>query len=157
MVELRPYIPKMEEFLKKPKTIHEIKDALQKGHIYRKSAHNAQLPQKSLSKAFAMHITWTRDLEHRLLLFLCRFTDNVTALPNDDKFVAKKNCPSPHMEGYIKPDVAVDAIKTHGTPVRLLKLFFESLGCRLVLFKGLRAGMFIFLMIGSHALGMRRI
>ena len=40
------------------------------------------------------------------------------------------------MEGYIKPDVAVDAIKTHGTPVRLLKLFYESLGCRLVLFQG---------------------
>ena len=39
------------------------------------------------------------------------------------------------MEGYIKPDVAANAIKTHGTPVRLLKLFYESLGCRLVLFQ----------------------
>ena len=70
--ELLPYVPKMEDFLQKPKSLEEIKEALAKGNIYRKAP---ALPM-TLTKALTRYVTWTKDSEHRLLTFLCRFPDH---------------------------------------------------------------------------------
>ena len=76
----------MEDFLQKPKSLEEIKEALAKGNIYRKAT---ALPM-TLNKALALHVTWTKDSEHRLLTFLCRFPDHFVPLPSDTGFIAKK-------------------------------------------------------------------
>ena len=50
--ELKPYIPKMDEFLKKSKKVDQIRESLGKGNIYRKSKQET-LPPVSLTKAMA--------------------------------------------------------------------------------------------------------
>ena len=76
--ELRPYIPTMEAFLNKPKTLAQIKEALSKGNIYRTCGKEA-LPKLSLTKALNLYVTWTSDQDHRLLTFLCRFPKHFVA------------------------------------------------------------------------------
>ena len=93
------------------------------------------LPKQSLTKALKGYVTWTTDSDHRLLTFLCRFPGHFIALT--DAFIAKAHNKQPVLEhGYIKPDAACLAIQKHGTPVRLLKLFYEQLDVRLVLYQG---------------------
>ena len=131
--ELEPYISKMQEFLKKSKTLDQIKESLGKGNIYRKTKQET-LPPISLSKAMAKHITWTTDHEHRLLIFLCAFPDHFMPLPNDS-FIAKSQSKAP-TENCINQELAQEAILKHGTPVRLLYLLYEKLGLRVVIYQG---------------------
>ena len=123
--ELEPYISKMQEFLKKSKTLDQIKESLGKGNIYRKTKQET-LPPISLSKAMATHITWTTDHEHRLLIFLCAFPEHFAPLPNDS-FIAKAQSKVP-TESCVDQQLAQEAILKHGTPVRLLYLLFENWG-----------------------------
>ena len=121
--QLSPYVAKMEAFLSKPKTLDEIIQALLKGNIYRKSKADTTLPKVSLSKALQEHVTWTNDLQHRVLTFLCSFPDHF--VPVNDKFVVKGHHselpPSAH---YIEPDAAMKAIQekrhTGTTPDEIL-------------------------------------
>ena len=121
--ELKPYIPKMEEFLTTSKTLDQIKESLGKGNIDRKSKQET-LPPISLSKAMAKHITRATDQEHRLLIFLCAFPDHFMPLPNDS-LIAKSQSKAP-TENCINQELAQEAILKHGTPVRLLYLLFEE-------------------------------
>ena len=129
---LLPYVDPMEEFLKKPKPLNEIKDALGKGNIYRK----IKLPT-SLTKALALRVPWTNDAEHRLLTFFCLYPDRFVPVPTQNSFIAKKYNKVPISEHeFVEPKAASAAIRKHGTPVRLLELFYKKLGVRLVLFQG---------------------
>ena len=108
--ELRPYVSGMQKFLKKPKQLEVIKKALWSGHIYRgKTSMPVNLPKAMEA------ISWTTDATQRLLTFLYMFPEfKATA------------------EGFMAGDVvratngaeAKEAVIEHGTPVRLLQLFF---------------------------------
>ena len=69
--QLRLYVTKMRKFLTKPKTFSEIMEGVDKGNIYRKNA-DGPAPSVTLVKVLNMQMTWTRDKQHKLLLYLCR-------------------------------------------------------------------------------------
>ena len=128
--QLRVYLTKMRKFLAKPKTFAEIVEGINKGNIYRKNA-DGPAPSVSLIKVLNMHMTWTHDKLHRLLLFLCMFPEEFVALPSDAGFVNRTVG-----DDTVCADSARKAIKHFGTPVRLLELFFRKLGARILLLQG---------------------
>ena len=104
----------MEAFLNKPNTLAQIKEALSKGNIYRKSGKEV-LPKLSLTKALNIHVTWTSDPDHRRLTFLCRFPKHFVALSTNDAFIAKVHNKLPTLEhGYIEPRAAYRSIEIMG-------------------------------------------
>ena len=135
------YLPKLLAFPQKPSDLDGIYAALCKGNIYRQTAKQKKtepsLSETSLSKALAQHLTWTVDPRHRLLIFLRLFKQQVIAGPSG--FVAKDSTQRVYLQ-----DPATDqdgaaarlALQTHGTPVRLLELFYRKLNVRLVIYSG---------------------
>ena len=88
-------------------------------------------PAVSLIKVLNMQMTWTRDKQHKLLLVLCMFPKEFVALPNDAGFVTRTVG-----DETVCADSARAAVKQHGTPVRLLEIFFRKLGARIMLLQG---------------------
>ena len=108
--------------MKKPKALEVIRKALWNGNIYRgKTAMPVNLPKAMEA------ISWTTDSTHRLLTFLYMFSE-LRATP--EGFVAG---------GVARATNAAQAKEAgieHGMPVRLLQLFFQEFGVRLVIYNG---------------------
>merc|ERR1711893_52513 len=96
----------------------ELKLALQKQKVFRKRARE-ELP--SFLQTLKDVVTWSADLEHRLLVFFAMF-------PTD--FIVDGSGVTSTMHA------AREAIQKHGTPVGLLRRFYLELGVRLVIYHG---------------------
>ena len=124
-----PYLPKMLAFLK-PLDLDSIYAALCKGNVCRQTSKQKKsepnLPATSLSKALAQHLTWTVDPRHRVLIFLRLFKYQVIAEPGG--FLAKDSKQRVQLPDSDSADGATarNELQKHGTPVRLLELFYKS-------------------------------
>lgn len=138
---LEPYLPKMLDHLQTPRTFDEIAEAHRKGNIYRQTPKQKKteppLPAESLFKALARHISWSMDPQQRLLTFLRLFKFKI--MLKHGRFVAKdtkKRVELPPEAPTEETTAAREALQKHGTPMRLLEMFYKKLKVRLVIFQG---------------------
>ena len=115
---LRKFVPRLKDYCKNGRTMKELKLALQKQKVFRKRARE-ELP--SFLQTLMGVVTWSADLEHRLLVFCALF-------PTD--FIVDGDGVTSTMHA------AREAIQKHGTPVGLLRRFYLELGVRLVIYHG---------------------
>ena len=96
------------------------------------------MPKVTLLKCLKTHMTWTTSSEQRLLTFLCMFPDEFVPLPRDSGFVSRRFNNRGAVTDYLatRTTTARAAIQKHGTPVRLLELFYRKMGVRLIIFQG---------------------
>ena len=135
---LRPYVANMLNFLNKAKTHEEITQATNKNNMYRQKKNDPPRPKQTLLQCLNTPMTWATSSEQRLLTFLCMLPDEVAPIPRDGGFVSRRfnnrgaatDCLS------TQAPTAKAAIQMHGTPVRLLELFYRKMGVRLVIFQG---------------------
>ena len=128
--KLEPYLPKMLIFLQKPRTLDEI--AANKGNIYQQTAKQKKtgqttMPVETLLKALTKHISWSTDPQHRLLTFLRLFKCKIEL--EGETFVAKdskKRVQLPPEAPSEEVTAAREALRQHGTPMRLLEMFLQE-------------------------------
>ena len=89
-------------------------------------------------KCLKMHMTWATSSEQRLITFLCTFPDEFVPLPHDGGFVSRRFNNRKVVDGFFATQAtnARAAIQQHGTPVRLLEIFYRKMGVRLIIFQG---------------------
>ena len=128
-------------FLQKPRNLDEIAYAVTKGNVYQQTAKQKktepELPAEKLQKALLRHISWSGDARHQLLTFLRLFKCRISV--TSDRFVAKdskKRVEIAPEAPSAKTQAAREALQKHGTPMRLLELFYKKLNVRLVIFSG---------------------
>jgi hypothetical protein len=135
--ELGPYVPMMMRFLgRKVKLVDVIMRAWTKGNIYRTPFE--QLPRVSLHAFLRDRLCFLTSDRQRLLAFL-RVRSEFVAVPTESglSFACRGSATDETDEtAAISPDAAREAIREHGTPLELLKLFYERTRVRLVLFQG---------------------
>ena len=140
--ELEAYLPKMLQFLQKGRNFEEIWDAMQKGNIFRQTPKQKKaempLPAESCAKALARLVPWSRDPKQRLLLFLRLFKFKIV-LQQQGCYVAKDS----QKRVQLSPEAptaeataAREALQKHGTPMRLLEMFYKKLNVRLIIYNG---------------------
>lgn len=116
---LLPFKPGLMAFLSKPRSLDEVKKAIDKNHIWRKPYTVSATYAKAVKACFP----WSPDPRNRLLLFLRSLGWHIRGEEVTDKEPV--------------PD-AVEIVRQCGTPVRLLERYFRRLGVRLILFNGSR-------------------
>ncbi len=116
---LLPFKAGMTAFLSKPRSLDEVRVAVDKQNIWRKPYTVAGTYGKAVKACFP----WSPDPRNRLLLFLRSLGFHVSG----EQVTIKEAVPD-----------AVEIVRQCGTPVRLLERYFRRLGVRLILFNGSR-------------------
>ena len=116
---LLPFKAGMMAFLAKPRSLDEVKKAIDKNHIWRKP----YIVPTTYAKAVKACFPWSPDPRRRLLLFLRSLGWQIHGEQITDKDLV--------------PD-AIEIVRHCGTPVRLLERYFKRLGVKLILFNGSR-------------------
>ena len=143
---LRPYVANMSKCLGKAKTLEEIVAAINKNNIYRQRKSDPSLPKETLLKCLKTHMTWATSSEQPLITILCTFPDEFVPLPWDGGFVSRRFNNRNVVDGFFATQVptARAATQQHGTPVRLLELFYRKMGVRLIIFQGSTCRLYMF-------------
>ena len=119
VTELLLFKAGMQAFLSKPRSLDEIRKAVDKGNVWRKPYTVSGTYAKAVKACFP----WSPDPRNRLLLFLRSLGFHVTG----DQVSIEEPVPD-----------AVEIVRQCGTPVRLLERYFRRLGVKLILFNGSR-------------------
>ena len=119
---LRQFVPRLKDYCSNGRSIRYLKLALQKQKVFRKRARADRTAEEpSFLQTLMEVVNWSLDLEHRLMVFFALF-------PKD--FIVDGD----NVTSTMQP--AREAIQKHGTPVRLLTMFYQKLGVRLVIYHG---------------------
>ena len=118
-----PFKAGMDAFLGKPRSLEEVKVAIDKGNVWRKPYKVSSTYAKAVKACFP----WSPDPRNRLLLFLRSLGFYVQG---EQVTIAEPLAKT--------PDDAVRIVRQCGTPVRLLERYFRGLGVKLILFNGSR-------------------
>ena len=115
---LKQFVPRLKDYCKNRRSINELKIALQNQKVFRKRARE-EMP--SFLQTLMNVVTWSTDLEHRLMIFFALFPTDFTV--DGDGVTSTMQA-------------AREAVQKHGTPVAMLQKFYVELGLRLVIYHG---------------------
>jgi hypothetical protein len=116
---LLPFKAGLSAFLNKPRSLEEVKVAVDKGNVWRKPYKVSGTYANAVKACFP----WSPDPRNRLLLFLRSLGFYVQG----EQVTIEEGVPD-----------AVEIVRRCGTPVRLLERYFRCLGVKLILFNGSR-------------------
>ena len=104
---LRQFVPRLKDYCKNRRSINELKIALQKQKVFRKRAREEELP--SFLQTLMSVVTWSTDLEHRLLIFFALFPTDFT-VDGDGGYLYHAGCSGGCPETWDTCGIAAEAL-----------------------------------------------
>jgi len=128
---LAPYLEGVKHFLATPRTFAEIAQANDKGNVFRGKV---ALPSDAFSFAKVLRRTLKSPPSTRYKQFVLLFPEEFAILEDGETVRLRQNAPP----RTIASEEARELIRKHGTPIRLLRDFYEEVGANLILLNGNR-------------------